>query len=223
MIKKHFLLRLLVALLPLMFVLQICAARAMAQTDDPPKREVAAEFVVLGREDFAAVRGELGLGGRFTYNLNKNIALEGAGYFFPRRCFDCPNNGRITEVVGGVKAGKRFEKWGLFAKGRPGIVSFSQGAFDILPGGTFPDFPFTFKTSRLTNFAVDVGGVLEFYPTRRIVTRFDAGDTIIHIREQTRNSLRFDPATNILTLVPFRVPGKTTHNFQFSASIGYRW
>ena len=32
---------------------------------------------------------------------------------------------------------------------------------------------------------MDIGGVVEFYPSRRIVTRFDAGDTIVHVKRQT--------------------------------------
>ena len=212
-----------VALLTTIVVL-ICVATASAQSDDPPRYEVAGEFSTITREDFSTVfRAELGLGGRFTFNLNKNIAFEGAGYFFPRSCLDCPNNGRITEVVGGLKIGKRFEKWGIFAKVRPGFVNFSKGQFDILPNGSQPSFPFTFQVKPLTNFATDVGGVLEFYPSKHIVTRFDAGDTIINIRERTRNDLRFDPVTNTFSLVPIRVPGGTIHEFQFSASIGYRW
>lgn len=212
-----------VALLVTMLVL-VCTATASAQSDDPPRYEVGGEFTTITREDFNTVfRAEIGFGGRFTFNLNKNIAFEGAAYFFPRSCLDCPFNGRITEVVGGVKAGKRFEKWGIFLKARPGFVSFSKGQFNILPDGSDPSFPFRFQVKPLTNFATDVGGVLEFYPSKHIVTRFDAGDTIIHIRERTRNDLRFDPVTNTFSLVPIRVPGGTTHEFQFSASIGYRW
>lgn len=220
MIRKQF----LVLSATLMFV-QICVTPAMAQADDPPKREVAAEFSTLMREGFGTVRADVGLGGRFTYNLNKNVALEGVGYFFPQNCFSCVQNGHITEVLGGVKIGKRYEKWGFFAKARPGFVRFSQGSFDILPGGNSPSFPFVFEVKPLTSFATDVGAVLEFYPTRHIVTRFDAGDTIIKIQDQTRNDLRFDPATNTYTLVPnaFTLPGRTTHKFQFSASVGFRW
>ena len=213
----------LATFLPTMILLLSHPLPVNAQSDDPPRYEVAAEFSTIAREDFNATRGEFGIGGRFTFNLNKNIAFEGAGYFFPRSCFDCPNNGRVTEVVGGLKAGKRFEKWGFFGKVRPGFVNFSKGQFNILPNGSEPSFPFTFQVKPLTNFAVDVGGVLEFYPTRHIVTRFDAGDTIINIRERMRNDLRFDPATNTFSLVPIRLPGRTTHNFQFSASVGYRW
>jgi hypothetical protein len=199
------------------------AIRVSAQTDEPPKREVAAEFVTLTREDVFEIRGELGFGGRFTYNLNKNFAIEAATYFFPRNCFNCLNNGSITEAVGGLKAGKRFKSWGIFAKARPGIVSFSKGQFDILPTGTSPAFPFIFQVRRLTEFAADLGGVLEFYPSRRIVTRFDVGDTIIHFRRRTHNDIRFDPMTDTFTLVPVTRPGRTTHNLQFSASVGFRW
>ena len=40
-----------------------------------------------------------------------------------------------------MKVGKRFEKWGIFAKARPGAISFSQGAFDIIPSPAgFPLF-----------------------------------------------------------------------------------
>src|SRR4030095_14670288 len=182
-----------------LFALMIClnvAARAVAQSHNPPRYEVGAEFITLNRDDFAGVRTELGFGGRFTFNLNRNVALEGAGYFFPRNCFDCANNGRITEAVGGVKAGKRFKTWGFFAKARPGIVSFSKGRFNVLPTGSSSAFPFQIEVESLTNFAADLGAVLEFYPSRRIVTRFDAGDTIIHIRQQTRNAIQFIPATN---------------------------
>lgn len=215
------------AIIGLLFTLLIVPATVSGQTEDPPKREVAAEFVTLNRDDVVVgIRTELGVGGRFTYNLNKNIALEATAYFFPRSCFDCLNNGRITEVVGGLKAGKRFKSWGIFAKARPGIVSFSKGTFEITqtgPNEPIPAFPFRFRSKSLTNPAVDLGGVLEFYPSRRIVTRFDLGDTIIHFRRQTRDSLQFDPATNTFFLVPIPVRGKTTHNFQFSASVGFRW
>jgi hypothetical protein len=38
----------------------------------------------------------------------------------------------VTEVLAGVKVGKRFDSWGIFAKARPGVVSFSEGEFNIL-------------------------------------------------------------------------------------------
>lgn len=202
------------------FILQ---TNALAQSQDPPKFEVAAEFTTLERDGAGAKRTEPGFGGRFTFNLNRVVALETATYYFPKRCFSCRNNGRVTEVLGGVKAGKRFDSWGIFAKARPGIISFSRSEFNVLSAPPTLLSPFDFEETRLTAFATDIGGVLEFYPSKRIVTRFDAGDTITYFNQRTTNSLRFDPATNSLVLVPITTPARTTHSFQFMASVGFRF
>ncbi len=210
----------------LTMLLIICAlfgpVKVFSQTQDPPKVELGVEFVSLTREDFGRNLTSAGFGGRVTYNLNKNFALEGAGYFFPGRCSGCENGGRVSEVVGGLKAGKRFERWGVFAKARPGIIHFSDGPFDIVGTGQ-GIFPFEFVRNSLTNFATDLGGVVEFYPSRRIVARFDAGDTLIHFRRRTANNFALDPNTGGIILVPFTTPAKTTHNFQFSAGVGFRF
>lgn len=201
----------------------LITSNSNAQTEDLPKREIAAEFATLNRDSFSGIRTEAGFGGRFTLNLNENVALEAAGFFFPRSCFDCRDNGKITEAVAGIKAGKRFQKWGLFAKARPGIVRFSRGRFNVISAPPTPFDLVAFEIKPLTHFAVDVGGVVEFYHSRRIVTRFDFGDTIINSRRRTQNFLQFDPVTGQSTLFPIPVPGRTSHNFQFSASVGFRW
>ena len=196
---------------------------SLAQSQDVPKFEIAGEFTTLERETFSGQKTEPGVGVRFTYNINANFALEGAGYLFPDRCSFCTNNGRMSEVVGGVKAGKRFERWGIFAKVRPGVVSFSQGNSTLLsltPGGAMP---FQLEVSRSTNFATDLGGVVEFYPSRKIVTRFDVGDTLIHFKSRTVNFVQVNPFTGQVTLFPFLMPARTTHNFQFTAGVGFRF
>ncbi len=202
--------------------LLLVQSEASSQSQGPPKFEVAAEFTTLTREDFTGQRTEPGLGGRFTYNLNKNLGVEAAGYFFPHRCFSCVNNGRMTEAVAGMKAGKRFQSWGIFAKARPGVVSFSRSEINVIQTGAGP-FPFVFELDRLTNFAIDFGAVVEFYPSRHIVTRFDAGDTLVHFKQRTNNDIRFDALTGNFTIVPITTPAKTNHNFQFIASVGFRF
>ena len=211
--------RLIVSLIGLL----LPASHALSQSQEPPKFEVAAEFTTLERGGFYGKRTEPGFGGRFTLNLNRVVSLETAGYFFPKNCFECDNNGRVTEVLGGVKVGKRFENWGIFAKARPGVISFSKGDTDILAVPPSPAFPFTFQVNRLNTFAADIGGVIEFYPSKRIVTRFDAGDTLIHFNSRTRHFVTFDSATSTFGLMPFNVPARTTHNFQFMASVGFRF
>ena len=197
---------------------------AFSQSQDLPKFELAGEFTTFERGDFDRGRTEPGLGGRFTYNLNRTFSLEAAGYFFPKECFSCANNGRVIQAVGGLKAGKRFENWGIFGKVRPGIVSFSDGEFNISPTGPVtPASVFEGRTSRVTSFATDIGAVLEFYPSKRIVTRFDAGDTIIYFTRRTTNTFRFDPLTSTTFIGPVTTPARTTHSFQFIASIGFRF
>ena len=75
-----------------------------------------------------------------------------------------------------------------------------------------------------SNFAVDLGGVVEFYPSRRIVTRFDIGDTIIRYKDLKFNITPvcpINPALPCINQVP--LPGHTSNNFQFSAGIGMRF
>jgi hypothetical protein len=206
-------------------VVVVCLVQlqALAQSDELPKFEVAAEFTTLEREAFSR-RTEPGLGGRFTYNLNEMFSLEAAGYFFPKRCSECRNAGNISQGLAGVKVGKRFEHWGVFAKARPGVISFSQGAFDAFPPPDgFPFSPIEIKPKRLTAFAMDVGGVVEFYPSKRIVTRFDLGDTIIHFNRRTMNTVSFNDVTNTITPTTIPIPARTSHNFQFMTSVGFRF
>lgn len=210
-----------------------------AQSTDIQKYEVAGDFTSLSLNSGTTLPG---FGGRFTYNINKHLALEAAGYFFPGKCDSCAGEvtGHIGEGLFGVKAGKRFEKWGIFAKARPGLVTFGKGAFNITPvslqagAGGFPAQCFgpdplapgpcfSFQSTRLTHAALDVGGVLEFYPAKRIVVRFDGGDTMIFYRRQTFNMLIQHPTTGVINVVPVTGPGRTRHSFQFMGGVGFRF
>jgi hypothetical protein len=191
---------------------------ARAQAKDAPKVELGVQFTSLTLND-NAVSNEAGFGGRVTYNLTDNVALEAQFDFFPNgeRFRGFRTSGRIAQGLFGVKAGKRYEKFGIFGKVRPGFTSFSAGREDVTILSPEPNLVFNFQPQRETHFATDVGAVLEFYPTRRIVTRFDAGDTIIRYGSTTRTL--FDGTTT----QPFPIPGETRHNFQFSAGIGFRF
>ena len=205
----------------------LSALNTRAQSADTRKWEVGVDFSSI---TFNAGKSEPGFGGRLTYNLNKHVALEAAGYFFPRKCQFCAGqqNGRISEGLFGVKAGKRFEKWGIFGKARPGLISFSDGKFNIVPITVNPPtgvgaFPFQFVTNRLTTPAVDLGAVLEFYPTKRIVTRIDLGNTLIHYSPQTTNYLFIDPATGKTVLGTSTTPAQNRGSLQIMAGVGFRF
>lgn len=164
--------------------------------------------------DFQFDDTKAGVGGRVTYNFNRSIAAEAEINFFPQQQFLFNADGSAIQAQFGVKLGKRFKKFGVFGKVRPGFVSVNR-VFTILPGPLQPNFLFDFKVERENFFSTDFGGVLEFYPSSRMLVRFDAGDTMI------RHPARFVPLGFGGPVVLARGP-KFTHNFQFTAGVGFR-
>jgi len=215
-------------------LLSFNAPRAGAQTD-APKLEVSAVFTAIRQnDDFyqlvsgfePRIRHNFGGGGRFTYNLTNSIALEGEVTFHPKErgvffggLFPPFNSGtqiggRRVEGLFGVKAGKRWDKFGIFAKARPGFMRFTN--VPNCPGGNVEDC----REGGKTEFALDLGGVVEYYPTRRFVLRFDAGDTIIRYGKLSRAVTAAFPVDAIF---PAKVGGGVTHNAQYSVGFGVRF
>src|SRR5262249_32433770 len=148
--------------------LSLYASNTMAQ-ENTPRYEVGVHITSLNvteRDDH-----DTGFGARFTYNLNDYLALEAEG----NRFLQTREGGSDNEDQGlfGVRAGIRKKHYGVFAKVRPGYTRFY-----LL--GTTPG-PNSFEQGH-TRFAVDVGGVFEYYPHRHISVRVDAGDTMINFK-----------------------------------------
>ena len=160
--------------------------KAVSDDEKVPTYEVGGQIFAFGSDELGY---GWGAGGRFTYNLNNYIALDNELNFF------LPDEGPAyaTQGLFGVKAGIRSKYVGVFAKVRPGFQTnlFVNGKEQV-------------------RFAVDVGGVAEFYPTRHFVLRADAGDIIIPFGNNEVNRFR-----------PQRLG--TTHNLQFSLGVGVRF
>jgi hypothetical protein len=88
----------------------------------------------------------VGVYGRFFLNLTRSAALDAEITRYPGK----------TSVLAGMKAGKRFDRFGVFGRGRLGTWHFGRAYF-----------------------AADAGGVLEYYPSERTTIRIDLGDTIL--------------------------------------------
>jgi hypothetical protein len=210
----------LFALLFGLTLLLICSP-ARGQQGEPSTVEVGAQFTSLTLTP-PAVKREVGVGARVTYNLNRNFALEAEGNYLPSgSTWGFTPGGSIRQGQFGVKAGKRWNRFGIFFKARPGFVSFDgtfvpriKGFVTSFNGLSFPiyDFDHIVKT---THFSMDLGGVIEAYPSRRVIVRFDAGDTIIHFGPH--DELDFSRTPEF-----FRAPGFTTHNFQLSTGVSFR-
>ena len=182
-------------------VLMSAAGPARAQSD-VPRFEVGAQYSLLNFDTFASFskphRRESGGGGRFTINFNKYVAAEAQIDYFPNEDierigpFNVPLWGSKTLIVYGFKAGIRRDRFGVFAKARPGFVHFSEvpGFACIIGGGSC-------RQPAHNNFAFDVGGVFEYYPSRRIVVRVDAGDTIIRHRRFFGTSGEFQSSIGV--------------------------
>jgi hypothetical protein len=156
-----------------------------------------------------------GFGGRVGYNFNRSIAAEAEINFFPQKQFILTADGSAIQAQFGAKVGKRFEKFGLFAKLRPGFLSVNR-VFSFLPGSQGPAGPLPFKIERQNFFTIDAGGVLELYPSKRIVVRFDAGDTVIRHPAQFGQVVITNPTVELIR------PAKFNHNFQFTAGVAFR-
>ena len=178
---------------------------------DPPKFEVGGQFSLLNFDVFDNFgdrrRNEFGGGGRFTYNFNKYVAAEAQVDYFPHEdsvrigTIDVPLWGSKTLAVFGVKAGGRNKRIGVFGKARPGFIHFSSVPGIVcalaVPSTCAPQV-------KHTVFALDIGGVVEYYPSPTTVIRFDAGDTIIY---QDSRQHFFD----------------TSHSLQTSIGVGLRF
>ena len=187
--------RFLVQAMGVVIAMFLLSSQSFAQTDEHPI-EVGGLVTAIDLRDTIGEK-PLGVGGRFTYNFTKNIAVDSEVSYFPEN-----GSGDFGETIAlvGVKAGARSEKFGAFAKIRPGIVHFGGNAFQ------------SFNNSQ-SKFALDVGGVIEFYPTSRAIIRVDVGDTIIAFGDEAINR----------PVPPFVIRPGTTHNLQTSFGIGYRF
>lgn len=183
----------------------------LANSQSPEKKVevgVQSTSLTIFYPDFGGDTTQPGFGGRVTYNINRSIAAEAEINLFPQKGGFGLGGGRAIQGQFGAKVGKRFEKLGIFAKARPGFLSISD-VFSFDPNV----LPFFLRMHRETHFTIDIGGVLELYPSKRTLVRFDAGDTIIRYGSQ----LGFSTGPQVVTL-----PSKIKHNFQFTAGMGFR-
>jgi hypothetical protein len=159
-----------------------------------------------------------GFGGRIGYNFNIHVGIEGELNYFPQD--RDVEGGKKLEGLFGVKAGKRFEKVGIFAKARPGFVRFSRGDY-ISRGGCVAIFPppvGCFQPEAKTHWAADVGGIFEAYPSQNTIIRFDIGDTIIRLPDRLIATTHEGPRE---VVVPRG--SEHSHNLQINLGVGFRF
>ena len=197
-------------ILPSLLLIALVSAPAQAQTFQRGI-EVGGQVVMSRLAEDAPV--STGFGGRLTFDLSRWVALDGEFSFFPKddlpqQFFDAPPVASLVyqrdriEGLAGIKVGYRAERFGVFAKARPGFSRlFDKG---VGCDGDLCPLILVAVPEYKTAFAFDLGGVVEFYPTSRIVARFDLGDVMIKQREKN-------------------VQLSSTHNLTSRFGIGFRF
>lgn len=134
----------------------------------------------------------VGFGGRVTVNLASWLGLEAEYQFLPRDEMSITSPALDGSVVGiryqrrrstalfGVKSGYRGERFGLFGKVRPGVTVLADRGVECL--GDVCALMLLAVPEYRSEFALDAGGVVEYYPSRRWLIRGDVGGLMIKHR-----------------------------------------
>jgi len=179
-----------------------------------PRADFAVQ-VSLGRSGDSAGAGA-GIGGRVLFDLTRSLAIDGELNYAPHDEFEqssptTPTGGyhltyHRTRADGfiGPRVGHRFDRIGLFGRVRPGMRQLSDQGLDC--GGGVCAFALFVRPVYHNEFVLDLGGTIEFYPTRRTVARFDLGDAMVHHRS-----------------VAPPCAACTSHNFTSRVGVGFRF
>jgi len=120
---------------------------------------IGAQLAVHDLPEFSETH--IGYGFRFTYAAY----LPFLSFDSEINSFPTSSTGNLgeTQVFFGLKAGLRVRRWGVFAKARPGFINFG--------GGANPQ-----RLTSATDFALDLGGGVEYYFLPHVGLRVDLGD-----------------------------------------------
>ena len=210
--KGHFMAKVFMArTLPLLAFLLLCSTLTPAQ-DSPERFEIGGSLTAIRNAPFPSSVGPSLEG---DVNFGRHFALDGAFTWLPS------SNGNTVLGLFGVKAGGRTEHFGIFAKVRPGFAtsfhSLRESTFNLSPN---LDSFFSNRFDPLTERALDLGGVVEYYPAKHWTMRWDLGETLLFQEPG-------DKFTTIVNGVPqisrFFIPARNTNQFQFSTGVHYRF
>lgn len=176
--------------------------------------DVAIQATMLRLSDGDATNA--GVGGRLTFDISRWGALDAEISFFPKDDFTratlTPLPGRFvyqrnrTEGFLGIKAGHRGDRVGVFAKARPGFTRLIGKRLGCHGDVCSLFLPSPFPPEYRTEFAFDLGAIVEFYPSARIFSRIDLGDVMIRHRSDP------PPCSDC-----------TSHNFASRLGVGFRF
>ncbi len=181
------------------------------ETNVPGKWEFGPLFsaLLLSREGLTNnVQTEPGFGGYASYRFYGALYLDGDLLYFPRQpAVSGPHDGgTILQGLVGMKGGIRRNHFGFFGKVRPGFQSYSAALTSVTSNSE--------TYGRANNFVLDLGGIVELYPSERSTLRIELGDT--HLFFGTRD-VTIDGVTQSYG------GGKMQHSIQLMLGYGWRF
>lgn len=127
-----------------------------------------------------------GVGFNFNYRFAKYAYFDGETNFFPSSdTYKQPGN--VYEVLAGLKIGRPYRSWGLFAQVRPGWVHYDAPLSQRSHGSYL-------STTRI---AQNFGGSFEYYPSKHSALQFNLGTTLV--RDPARSSDPMQPPVSVLS------------------------
>jgi hypothetical protein len=140
----------------------------------------------------------------FGYNFTRGFAFDSTLNFMPAQA----GTDSMMQGLFGLKLGQRWNRWGLFAKVRPGFIYYEEA----LPGRGIT------TPHSLSRFVWDFGGVAEIYTHHNGTIRFDAGTTLVrYLTDKT--DTRFTQIGGVISSQYYTNQG----NFQISTAYSYRF
>lgn len=205
------------------WLFSVCMVEAARAQSSEPKAEIVGQFAMLRRETFrSSYQWKAGGGAVFGYDLNKNISLDlGFLAFGKGTVSQASEAGHIPQpefqALFGIKGGVKREKYGVFAKLRPGFSRLSVA--QDCDNDSFSSC----RGKRKNAFTVDYGGVFEAYPLRRVVVRADVGAAFTRYPDR-RFFVPSEPGSSIpFPGVSRELSGFSRNLFQFSIGAGFRF
>ena len=168
------------------------AAAAVPAHAQGERLTLGAQVSMLGVPDDTSSIG-VGFGARGSYDFSEWLAADAEFSFIPRDRaeFELGGTGsfgggathydrrRITAFAG-VKAGVRSGRLGVFAKARPGFTRLFDRGLGCT--GEICALILLARPDYRTELALDLGGVVEVYPSTGSLVRLDLGTAIVRQR-----------------------------------------
>jgi hypothetical protein len=168
---------------------------------DEPRFSLGAQFITtnfpLDSESCANCKSFVpGYGFDFTYRFAKYAYFDSVANFFPGSG-SYGQHGGAQEGLVGLKLGRTLHNWGLFANVRNGFIHYDKA---LVPG-SYSAYESTWR------YALDLGGTVEYYPSRKSTFRLNAGTQLIHYLQSYPDPNQ--PLTSVLSTQYYTLQGSS--------------